>query len=68
MEQLLRNFKNFLAAGDEARQYLLCRDDVEMLVNELERIRSDPVYREVLRPPVYRDPSFADIKRQARRG
>ena len=57
MNELLRNLKNFLAAGDASRDYLLSRAEVQLLVDEIERLRQGTL-------KVY---SFADIRDEARR-
>ena len=51
MNDLLENLRRFLAAGDAERRYQLTRDEVALLVAELEKLQPVPVL------------TFADIKR-----
>lgn len=42
VDELLHNLRNFLAAGDENRGYLLNRVEVTMLIEAIERYRPVP--------------------------
>jgi hypothetical protein len=57
MDDLLENLKNYLAAGDEQRTYVLNRGEVLFIVKEIEMLRSREL--KIL--------SFADIRDEVRK-
>lgn len=52
MNDLLENLKRFIEAGDEQRTYLLNRDEVRLIIKEIEFLRGREI--KIL--------SFADIR------
>lgn len=43
MTELLEDLRRFLDAGDESRHYQLTRDEVRLILNELEKYQPVPV-------------------------
>jgi len=56
-QQLLENLKRFLAAGDEGRSYILSQLEVQLIIDEIERLRGGTI----------RVFSFAELREEARR-